>query len=179
MKKSILLSLFFILFASFAVMAQEEAEAEIEELDAPPSLDELLEQPKDIKVEIVDNFTKASFDFYNKVIEVRKAGEANGWPEQGVKVATFGKEYFGLAKAAIMLAKDIKTVPKLKIPFAMKNFIMSKKALSHSSAHIKYMKSQFSAEDWAAYEAMAAAEEKAEGEEAPAEDGDGEGDGGN
>jgi len=166
MKKSILLSLFFMLFASYAVLAQED-DAAIEELDAPPSLDELLTRPNDIKVPIVDDFKNASFNLYDKVIEARKAGEAGGWgDEQGLKVAKFTPEYLKLIKATVVMAKDIKTVPKLKLPFAIKNFVSSKKAISHSNAHIKYMKSQYSAEQMAKYEEMV----KSMGEETPAEE---------
>ena len=179
MKKSILISFLLMLFVSVSVFAQEEDEA-IEELDEVPSLDELLERPKDIKVPSVDEFKNASFNLYDKVIEVRKAGEADGWPEQGIKVARFGKEYLMLVKATVVMAKDVKTVPKLKLPFAIKNFVQSKKAISHSSAHIRYMKEQFSAEEWAKFEEMLAAEEAGEGEateEAPEEEVEEEGDG--
>jgi len=174
MKKSILLSLFFMLFASFAIMAQDDAE--IEELDAPPSLDELLLRPNDIKVPIVDDFKNASFNLYDKVIEARKNGETGGWSdEQGLKVAKFTPEYLKLIKATVIMAKDIKTVPKLKLPFAIKNFVNSKKAISHSNAHIKYMKSQYTAEQMAKYEEMVKTMEDVPAEEpaTPAADGDG------
>lgn len=151
------------LFVSVTAFAQEE-DAAIEELDETPTLDELLERPKDIKVPTVDEFKNASFNLYDKVVEVRKAGETDGWPEQGIKVARFGKEYLMLIKATVLMAKDVKTVPKLKLPFAIKNFVQSKKAISHSSAHIRYMKEQFSAEEWAKFEEMLATEEANEGE---------------
>jgi hypothetical protein len=175
MKKSILLSLLLMLSFSFTAFAQDEGDdgEAIEELSEVPSLDELLERPKDIKVESIDKFKNASFDLYDKVIETRKAGESDGWPDQGVKVASFYKEYFGLVKATVIMAKDIKSVPKLKLIFATKNFIASKRAISHSSAHIRYMKEQFTAEQWAEYEGMLAADEGEESTEEPADDGDG------
>jgi hypothetical protein len=176
MKKSILLSMLFVFCFSFAVFGQDEvADAEVEELSEVPSLDELLERPKGIKVESVDAFSKASFDLYDKVIETRKAGEADGWPDQGIKVARFGKEYLMLVKATVELAMDIKSVPKLKLIPATIRFASAKKAISHSSAHIRYMKEQFTAEQWAEYEGMLVAEdveEEATTEE-PADDGDG------
>ena len=162
MKKSILISFLLMLFVSVSVFAQEEEDATIEELDSPPSLDELLERPKDIKVESIDLFKNASFDLYDKVIETRKEGEANGWPDQGRDVVMYGKEYRKLVAATAVMAKDIKSVPKLKLIFATKNFVASKKALTHSAAHIKYMRAQYSDEEWNAIETAA---ESSTGEE--------------
>ena len=144
-----------LLIASVTVFAQEEDEA-IEELTEVPSLDDLLERPKDIKIDRIDDFKNSSFDLYDKVIETRKAGEENGWPEQGVQIGEFSDEYLSLVKSTALMAKEIKSVPKLKLIFATKNFAASKKAIAHSAAHIKYMRSQFSDEEWKEVEAKRA-----------------------
>jgi hypothetical protein len=167
MKKTILLSLLMMLFASVAIYAQDDEG--VEELDEVPSLDELLERPNDSGISEVDNFKNASFNLYDKVIETRKAGEENGYSEQGTKIVSYGKEVLMVIKTSVELGKNIKKLkPKLKLPKAIPAFITAKKALSHSRAHIKYMKSQFTEEELAEFEMML----EAEGEEG--EEGDGE-----
>lgn len=166
MKKSILLSLLMMFWASAALYAQDD---DIEELDETPSLDELLERPDNSGVAEVDAFKNASFDLYDKVISSRKAGEENGYAEQGKAIVAYGKEVLIVIKTSVELGKNIKKLkPKTKLPKAIKGFVVSKKALSHSRAHIKYMKSQFTEEELAEFEMML----EAEGDEAEEDDGE-------
>ncbi|MEQ9231597.1 MAG: hypothetical protein RIF46_13015 [Cyclobacteriaceae bacterium] len=172
MKKSILLSLFMMLWASVALFAQDD---DVEELDEVPSLDELLERPEDSGIAEADNFKNAAFNLYDKVIATRKAGEENGWTEQGTKIVSYGKEVIMVIKTSVELGKNVKKLsPKTKLPKAIKGFIVAKKSLSHSRAHIQYMKSQFSEEELKEFEMMLKTEEEAAGEEG---EGDGEGEG--
>jgi hypothetical protein len=145
-------------FATAFIYAQDD-EAEIEELDEVPSLDDIIDRPGDSGSSQADDFKNAVFDLYDKVIESRIAGEANGYAEEGPKLVSYGLEVGQLIKSFGILMRNRNNLDGNRLQKGKAYLFLStsvRKALAQTLAHYKYMKSQFTDEEWAAMEMEAA-----------------------
>jgi len=163
MKSYVYLTFVLFFVSATTIYAQEEA----------PEIKEIKKPKKPSGIVAVDETVDAAFALYDAVIEKRKDGDANGYAEKGMSIWKFDKESKDLVKALTKFANPSNLegngFQKAKAVLAGKKALS---ALNNSLKQVKYMKSQFTPEEQAEFEALLKSgdEEAVETEEAAGEE---------